>query len=47
MSAEEKADFQPFLMERMMSKWENVVDYNLLRAAFIPRQYANWWTTRQ
>ena len=22
-------EFQPFVMERMMSKWENVVDYNL------------------
>jgi aspartate/methionine/tyrosine aminotransferase len=36
MTAEEKADFQPFLMERMMSKWENVVDYNLSESGVHP-----------
>jgi aspartate/methionine/tyrosine aminotransferase len=35
-TAEEKADFQPFLMERMMSKWENVVDYNLSESGVHP-----------
>ena len=28
--------FRPFDMERMMSKWENVVDYNLSERVFIP-----------
>ncbi len=28
--------FQPFLMERMMSKWENVVDYNLSESGVHP-----------
>jgi len=36
MTAEEKAGFQPFLMERMMSKWENVVDYNLSESGVHP-----------
>ena len=36
MTAEEKASFQPFLMERMMSKWENVVDYNLSESGVHP-----------
>ena len=36
MIAEEKTDFQPFLMERMMSKWENVVDYNLSESGVHP-----------
>jgi len=36
MTAEEKADFQPFLMERMMSKWENIVDYNLSESGVHP-----------
>jgi aspartate/methionine/tyrosine aminotransferase len=36
MTAEKKADFQPFLMERMMSKWENVVDYNLSESGVHP-----------
>ena len=29
-------EFQPFLMERMMSKWENVVDYNLSESGVHP-----------
>ncbi len=33
---EEKTGFQPFLMERMMSKWENVVDYNLSESGVHP-----------
>ncbi len=28
--------FQPFVMERMMSKWENVVDYNLSESGVHP-----------
>ena len=36
MTTEEKAGFQPFLMERMMSKWENVVDYNLSESGVHP-----------
>jgi aspartate/methionine/tyrosine aminotransferase len=36
MTAEKKAGFQPFLMERMMSKWENVVDYNLSESGVHP-----------
>ena len=36
MTAKEKPDFQPFLMERMMSKWENVVDYNLSESGVHP-----------
>jgi aspartate/methionine/tyrosine aminotransferase len=36
MTAEQKADFQPFLQERMMSKWENVVDYNLSESGVHP-----------
>ena len=36
MIAEEKTDFQPFLMERMMSKWENVVDYNMSESGVHP-----------
>lgn len=28
--------FQPFVMERMMSKWENVVDYNLTESGVHP-----------
>jgi aspartate/methionine/tyrosine aminotransferase len=36
MTTEEKTDFQPFLMERMMSKWENVVDYNLSESGVHP-----------
>jgi len=28
--------FQPFIMERMMSKWENVVDYNLSESGVHP-----------
>ena len=28
--------FQPFDMERMMSKWENVVDYNLSESGVHP-----------
>ncbi|MDH4135116.1 MAG: aminotransferase class I/II-fold pyridoxal phosphate-dependent enzyme [Anaerolineae bacterium] len=36
MTAEEKVNFQPFLMERMMSKWENVVDYNLSESGVHP-----------
>ncbi len=36
MSAKERSDFQPFLMERMMSKWENVVDYNLSESGVHP-----------
>ena len=36
MTAEQKADFQPFLQERMMSKWENVVDYNLAESGVHP-----------
>jgi len=35
-TTEEKTDFQPFLMERMMSKWENVVDYNLSESGVHP-----------
>jgi aspartate/methionine/tyrosine aminotransferase len=35
-TAEEKAEFQPFLIERMMSKWENVVDYNLSESGVHP-----------
>jgi len=35
-TAEEKVNFQPFLMERMMSKWENVVDYNLSESGVHP-----------
>jgi aspartate/methionine/tyrosine aminotransferase len=30
------ASFQPFLMERMMSKWENVVEYNLSESGVHP-----------
>ncbi len=30
--------FQPFEMERMMSKWENVVDYNLSESGVHPLQ---------
>jgi aspartate/methionine/tyrosine aminotransferase len=30
------AEFQPFEMERMMSKWENVVDYNLSESGVHP-----------
>ena len=30
------AQFQPFEMERMMSKWENVVDYNLSESGVHP-----------
>jgi len=29
-------EFQPFVMERMMSKWENVVDYNLSESGVHP-----------
>jgi aspartate/methionine/tyrosine aminotransferase len=29
MATKKNADFQPFLIERMMSKWENVVEYNM------------------
>ena len=29
-------EFQPFIMERMMSKWENVVDYNLSESGVHP-----------
>ncbi len=36
MTVEKKTDFQPFLMERMMSKWENVVDYNLSESGVHP-----------
>jgi aspartate/methionine/tyrosine aminotransferase len=36
MIAQEKASFQPFLQERMMSKWENVVDYNLSESGVHP-----------
>ena len=28
--------FQPFAMERMMSKWEDVVDYNLSESGVHP-----------
>ena len=31
-----KAEFQPFEMERMMSKLENVVDYNLSESGVYP-----------
>ena len=30
------ANFQPFVMERMMSKWENVVNYNLSESGVHP-----------
>ena len=30
------SEFQPFVMERMMSKWENVVDYNLSESGVHP-----------
>jgi aspartate/methionine/tyrosine aminotransferase len=30
------SSFQPFLMERMMSKWENVVEYNLSESGVHP-----------
>ncbi|MSP89476.1 MAG: aminotransferase class I/II-fold pyridoxal phosphate-dependent enzyme [Alphaproteobacteria bacterium] len=30
------AEFQPFVMERMMSKWENVVDFNLSESGVHP-----------
>jgi len=36
MTTDKKTDFQPFLMERMMSKWENVVDYNLSESGVHP-----------
>jgi len=36
MTAKEKSGFQPFLMERMMSKWENAVDYNLSESGVHP-----------
>jgi len=36
MTAKEKPGFQPFLMERMMSKWENAVDYNLSESGVHP-----------
>jgi aspartate/methionine/tyrosine aminotransferase len=36
MTTEERSDFRPFLMERMMSKWENVVDYNLSESGVHP-----------
>jgi len=29
-------EFHPFAMERMMSKWENVVDYNLSESGVHP-----------
>ena len=28
--------FQPFVMERVMSKWENVVEYNLSESGVHP-----------
>jgi aspartate/methionine/tyrosine aminotransferase len=31
-----RSDFQPFEMERMMSKWENVVEYNLSESGVHP-----------
>ncbi len=30
------SEFQPFLMERMMSRWENLVDYNLSESGVHP-----------
>jgi aspartate/methionine/tyrosine aminotransferase len=36
MTTDKKTDFQPFLMERMMSKWENAVDYNLSESGVHP-----------
>jgi len=30
------SEFQPFAMERMMSKWENVVEYNLSESGVHP-----------
>ena len=30
------SEFQPFVMERMMSKWENVVDVNLSESGVHP-----------
>ena len=32
-------EFQPFVMERMMSKWENVVEYNLSESGVHPMTY--------
>ena len=29
-------EFRPFVMERMMSKWENVVEYNLSESGVHP-----------
>ena len=29
-------EFQPFVMERMMSKWENIVEYNLMESGAFP-----------
>ena len=31
-----RSEFQPFVMERMMSKWENVVDVNLSESGVHP-----------
>jgi aspartate/methionine/tyrosine aminotransferase len=35
-----RSDFQPFEMERMMSKWENVVEYNLSESGVHPLSVA-------
>ena len=33
------SEFEPFVMERMMSKWENTVDYNLSESGVHPMTY--------
>ena len=35
-----RSKFQPFVMERMMSKWENVVDVNLSESGVHPMTLA-------
>ena len=34
------SEFQPFVMERMMSRWENVVDVNLSESGVHPMTLA-------